>query len=126
PLTSDSMRMVRDAAALGKMFSRGRPRRPPDRGLEVAALRLFALDRLEERLEIADAEATRPVPLDDLEEERGAVLNRAGEDLEEVPLPVAVGLDAELLEHVHRHADVADALGQRRVVLMRHAQELDS
>ena len=49
-------------------------------------------------LEVADAEAARAVALDDLEEERRAVLDRAGEDLEEVALLVAVGLDAELLE----------------------------
>ena len=42
-----------------------------------------------------------------------------GEDLEEVALLVAVGLDAELLERVDRHPDVADAVGQRGVVLVR-------
>ena len=64
--------------------------------------------------------------LDDLEEERRAVLDRAGEDLEEVALLVAVGLDAELLERVDRDADVADAVGQARVVLVRQAEELDA
>ena len=64
--------------------------------------------------------------LDDLEEERRAVLDRAREDLEEVALLVAVGLDAELLERLDRHADVADAVGQRRVVLVRQAEELDA
>jgi hypothetical protein len=49
------------------------------------------------------------VALDDLEEERRAVLERAGEDLEEVALLVAVGLDPERLERRHRHADVAEA-----------------
>ena len=48
------------------------------------------------------------------------------EDLEEVALLVAVGLDAELLERVDRHADVPDAIRQRRVVLVRQAQELDA
>jgi hypothetical protein len=40
---------------------------------EVAAALLLALDRLEERLEVALAEAERAVPLDDLEEDRRAV-----------------------------------------------------
>ena len=48
----------------------------------------------------------------------------AREDLEEVALLVTVGLDAELLEDVDRHADVADAVGQRRVVLVRQTEEL--
>ena len=45
---------------------------------EVAAQRLLALDRLEQRLEVADAEAARAVALDDLEEERRPILDRAG------------------------------------------------
>ena len=47
------------------------------RDLEVAAERLLALDRLEQRLEVAVAEAARAVPLDHLEEERRAVLRRS-------------------------------------------------
>ena len=46
--------------------------------LEVPALLLFAFDRFEQGLEVADAEAARAVALDDLEEERRAVLDRAG------------------------------------------------
>ena len=79
--------------------------------LEVAAPSLLDLDRLEERLEVADAEAARAVALDDLEEEGRPILHGAGEDLEQVALLVAIGLDAELLERVHRHADVADPIG---------------
>src|SRR5881409_2971863 len=56
--------------------------------LEVAAERLLALDRLEERLEVPLAEAARPMPLDHLEEERRPVLERAREDLQEVALVV--------------------------------------
>src|SRR3712207_699751 len=40
--------------------------------LEVAAARLLALDGLEQRLEVALAEAQRAVPLDELEEHRRA------------------------------------------------------
>ena len=43
---------------------------PLNRALEVAAERLLALDRLEQGLEIALAEAGRAVALDYLEEER--------------------------------------------------------
>ena len=94
--------------------------------LEVPALCLLAFDRLEQRLEVADPEAARAVPLDDLEEERRAVLDGPGEDLEEVALLVPVGLDAELLERVDRDPDVADAVGQRGVVLVRQPEELDA
>src|SRR3990170_6739987 len=91
---------------------------------EVAALLLLALDGFEQRLEVAAPEAPRAVPLDDLEEEGRAVLHRLGEDLEQVALLVAVGLDAQLLEEVHRDADVADAIRQAGVVLVRQTQEL--
>ena len=66
------------------------------------------------------------MPLDDLEEERRPVLDGPGEDLEEVALLVAVGLDPELLEGLDRDADVADSIGQGRVVLVRKAEELDA
>src|SRR6476619_7430140 len=52
-------------------------------GLEVAAERLLALDRLEEGLEVAVAEAARAVALDHLEEDGGPVLRGLREDLEE-------------------------------------------
>src|SRR5689334_23144283 len=94
--------------------------------LEVPALRLLSLDRLEQRLEVADAEPARAVALDDLEEEGGAVLDRPREDLEQIALLVTVGLDTELLERIDRDADVADAVGQCRVVLVRQAEELDT
>jgi len=38
-------------------------------GSEVGARVLFALDRLEQRLEVALAETQRPVPFDQLEED---------------------------------------------------------
>src|SRR5258706_9499015 len=94
--------------------------------LQVAAPRLFDLDRLEQCLEVADAEAARAMALDDLEEERWAILDRAGEDLEEVALLVAIGLDAQLFEGRDRHANVADAVGEGLVVGVGHAEELDA
>src|SRR6185436_17100616 len=94
------------------------------RSLEIAPGRLFRFDRFEERLEVALAESAAAVALDDLEEERRPVLDGAGEDLEEVALVVAVDQDAQLLDLVHRLADLADALGQVLVVVLRHAEEL--
>src|SRR4029078_1486261 len=96
------------------------------RGLKVAPPGLLDLDRLEERLEVAHAKAARAVALDALVEERRANLHGSREDLEEVALLVAIGLDAELLERLDRDADVADPLGQLLVVGMGHAQELDA
>ena len=61
--------------------------------LEVAAERLLALDRLEERLEVAVAEAARAVALDHLEEQRRPVLRGLREDLQQVAVVVAVGED---------------------------------
>src|SRR5436309_1933401 len=65
-------------------------------GSQRPAPRLLALDRLEQRLEVALAEAPRPVPLDHLEEQRRPVGHRLGEDLQHVPLVVPVHEDAQL------------------------------
>ena len=56
---------------------------------------LLALDRLEQGLEVALAEAARAVALDDLEEDRRPVAERLGEDLQQVALVVVVDEDAE-------------------------------
>ena len=75
--------------------------------LEVAAERLLALDRLEERLEVAVAEAARAVALDHLEEQRRPVLGGLREDLQQVAVVVAIGEDAQ-------PAKVVPALVDRR------------
>src|SRR3954471_19908878 len=103
-----------------------RPGATPLPRLKVAALLLLALDRLEQRLEVAHAEAARAVALDDLEEEGRPVLDGPREDLKKVALLVPVGLHAEVFQHVHWDADVTHAVGERRVVLVRHPEELDA
>src|SRR4051794_40104680 len=62
---------------------------------EVPPRVLLPLDRLEQRLEVALAEAARPVALDQLEEDRRAVAERLREHLQQVALVVAVDEDAE-------------------------------
>src|SRR5690349_22571492 len=93
--------------------------------LEVAALGLLALDRLEQRLEVAVAEAARAVALDDLEEDRRPVADRLREDLQQVALVVAVDEDA-LLAQVR---ELLDDLGHPRrdlvVVGLGDREELD-
>ena len=76
--------------------------------LQVAALSLLPLDRLEQRLEVALAEPLGPVPLDQLEEHRRPVLDRLGEDLQQVAVLVPVGQDAELAQLIHVHPRFAD------------------
>jgi hypothetical protein len=61
--------------------------------LQVARGVLLALDRLEQGLEVALAEAARAVALDDLEEDRRPVAERLGEDLQQVALVVVVDED---------------------------------
>src|SRR5262245_21774109 len=88
----------------------GRGPRPTPGRLEVAAERLLALDRLEQRLEVADPEAARSVALDHLEEEGRAVLDDLREQLEEITLLVAIDEDAHRAQVVPVLLDVADAL----------------
>jgi len=83
--------------------------RPSGRS-KVAAPLLLALDRLEERLEVALAEAERAVPLDELEEHGRPVADRLGEDLQQVAVLVAVDKYAALAQLVDWNPDVADPL----------------
>src|SRR4051794_41382447 len=87
--------------------------------LEVAAPVLLALDRLEECLEVALAEAQRAVPLDQLEEDGGPVTGRLGEDLQQISVLVAVDQDAALLQLLDRGAHGADALAQLGILVVR-------
>src|SRR6478736_1280070 len=100
----------------------------PRAGSEVAALVLLALDGLEERLEVALAEAERAVPLDELEEDGRAVAERLGEDLQQVAVLVAVDEDLALLQLLDRYADVADALAELGVLVVAvgGVEELDA
>src|SRR3954465_7303508 len=93
--------------------------------LEIPPQLLLALDRLEERLEVALAEAARAVALDDLEEHRRAVADRLGEDLQHVALVIAVDEDAETPQVVEALLDLADPGRHLVVVGVRHRQELD-
>src|SRR6187200_772042 len=94
--------------------------------LEVAAALLLALDGLEQRLEVAVAEAARAVALDDLEEDRRAVADRLGEDLQQVALVVAVDEDPEPLEVLEVLGDLADAVRRLVVVRVGRVEELDA
>src|SRR5882757_9439618 len=91
---------------------------------QVPAAGLLALDGLEQRLEVALAEAQRTVPFDQLEEHGRAVLLRLGEDLQQVAVLVAVREDLELAQRVYRHPGVADPLAEGVVVRVRGLQEL--
>src|ERR1700750_1855800 len=93
--------------------------------LQVAAPLLLALDGLEQRLEVAVAEAARAVALDDLEEDRRAVADRLREDLQQVALVVAVDEDALLAQVGELLDDLGDARGDLVVVGLGDRQELD-
>ncbi|KPC69522.1 hypothetical protein ADL26_18170, partial [Thermoactinomyces vulgaris] len=93
------------------------------RPLEVAALGLLALDGLEQRLEVADAEAERAVPLDELEEDRGPVAEGLGEDLQQVAVLVPVHQDLQLAQGLDRHPGLAGPLAERVVVRVGGVEE---
>ena len=96
------LRVSRDAGlARGRIRVIAAARRAAVRS-EVAAGVLLALDGLEERLEVALAEAERAVALDQLEEDRRAVAERLGEDLQQVAVLVAVDQDPALLQLLDR------------------------
>src|SRR5690606_13537051 len=88
--------------------------------LKASPLRLLPFDRLEQRLEVAGAKALGALALDDLVEQRRPVLDRLGEDLQQVALVVAVDQDAQLRQRRQVLVDRADPLGHRVVVRLRH------
>src|SRR5437763_4427527 len=91
--------------------------------LEVAAQRLLALDRLEQRLEVALAEGRRSMSLDHLEEDRRPVLRRLGEDLQEIPVLVTVDEDLVLLQDRVILGDLADPILRLVVVRVGRVEE---
>src|SRR4051794_40852284 len=93
------------------------------RASEVAAPRLLPLDRLEEGLEVAGAEALRALPLDDLEEHGRTVADVLGEQLEQVAVLVLVDEDTQLLQLVPRQLEVPEPLSYVRIVRIGDLEE---
>src|SRR5829696_352112 len=89
---------------------------PAQARLQVSSQGLLAFDGFEQRLEIALPESPAPFPLDDLEEEGGAIFHRAREQLQEIPFVVAIDQYAQPTDSVVRFIDVADAIRQHLVV----------
>src|SRR5919107_1460376 len=93
-------------------------------GLQVAALLLLALDRLEQRLEVAVAEPARAVALDDLEEHRRPVADPLREDLQQVSLVVAIDEHPLLAQAGELLAHLGDPRRDLVVVRGRDREEL--
>src|SRR4051812_4232427 len=95
--------------------------------LDHPAPHLVELDALEQRLEIAFAEAFVALALDDLEEDRADDV--LGEDLEQQALPFgrrAVHENAALLQLGDVLLMALDALGEKLVISLRRVLELDA
>src|SRR5207302_6644831 len=94
--------------------------------LEVPAKVLFALERLEQRLEVAGAKALCAFALYDLVKECRAVFHRLGEDLQQVTLVVAIDENAQIAETRHVLVDVPYSIDHGVIVRSWNAKELDS
>src|SRR5262245_19021146 len=94
--------------------------------LQVASTPLFFFDRYKQRLEVSLAETLASFPLQDLVKDRRPVLDRLGEDLQEIAFFVAVDEDAESLEVFDVLVNLADLLGDFLVVGVRHTKELNA
>src|SRR5882757_4511492 len=94
--------------------------------LQIASPVLLFLERLEERFEIALTETLGAFALNDLEKERRSILNRLGEDLEQITLVVAIDQNAESLQRLQVFVDVTDTSGQLIVIRGWNIQELDA
>ena len=94
--------------------------------LEIAAGLLFTLNRFKQRLEVALSEAPASLALNNFEEQRRAIFNRARENLEHVTLIITIDEDSKLFELFDRFIDRPHATLQFRVVGVRHMQEFDA
>src|SRR5271157_4656932 len=85
--------------------------------------RLLALDGFEQGLEVSLAKALRSAPLNDLEEESRPVLDRLGENLEQIALIIAINQDTQFGQFAQVFPDCADPFGQHLVVGRRYLEE---
>src|SRR4051794_29195063 len=83
---------------------------------EVAASFLVTFDRFEQRFEVAFPEPLGAVPLDDLEEHCRPVGDRLGEDLEQVPVVVAIGENVRALQRLPRQIETGEPFTRLVVV----------
>src|SRR5215213_2658607 len=94
--------------------------------LEISSQCLFALDRLEERLEVACAEALGSLALNDLVENGWPVFDRLRENLKQVSFIVPVDENPELLKRREIFIDFADSRGNVIVIRCRNLQEFNT
>src|SRR6185437_15433537 len=116
-----ALRSTGDRRAAGTACAACAEPRPPAGRTpsEVASFLLLALDRLEQRLEVALAEPQRTMPLDQFKEHRRPVTDGLSEDLQQVTVFVAVYQNAALLEFLDRRPNDTDASAKGGVFVVR-------
>ena len=87
---------------------------------------MFFFDRDEQRLEVSFAETFAAFSLQDLVEDRRAVLDRFGKDLQQIAFVVAVDQDAEAFEVLDVFVDLADAVRDFFVIGVGYAKKFDT
>lgn len=97
---------------------------------DIASFRLLHLNRLEQALEVANAEPSVVASLNDLEEQCGSVLNRLGEDLKKVALVIVVNQYLKLLESLniffYLNAGMLKSLPESLVIGVGNCEELNT
>ena len=93
--------------------------------LQISSRGLLAFDGLEQRFEIAFAEALRAFALNDFKEERRSIFHRLCENLQQITFIIAIDENAQLFQCVQFFINVTHAVEQRVVVRRRHFQELE-
>src|SRR5260221_14622646 len=76
------------------------------RSLQVAALLLLVFEGLEQRLEVAHAEALAAVAFDHFDEGGGTILNWFAEYLQQIALVIEIDQDAKFLDLLEVFLDV--------------------
>src|SRR3954447_2032964 len=94
--------------------------------LEVPAQCLLPFDCFEECFEVAFAETTRSLALDNLVEDGRTVFYGSGEYLEHITLVIPIDENAKVLQFLDAFVDLTDAVLQLCVVGMGDGEEIDA
>ena len=126
----DTRYVIRDTGVEARAPLRTGPSRISYRvspiGLQIAPSCLLPLDRLKQRPEIPFAEGIGAGPLDDLIEQRRPVLDGFGKELQQVTFLILIDEDAQLLDRLVVLAHIPDAVPQRFIIAVGHAEEFDA
>src|SRR3989442_796355 len=94
--------------------------------LQISSQRLLSLDCFKERLKVPFSKTTSSLALNHFKEDRRAVDDRLGEDLQQVALIVVIDQDTEFCQLLQVLIDLANAIQHILIIRVWRFQEFDA